>query len=580
MDSASPPAPPAATAPAAASETPLASSANPTHAPSAIALAGVDKYFGAVHANADVSLSIARGSIHGIVGENGAGKSTLMNILYGYYQADAGEIRVNGALVNMKNSQQAIALGIGMVHQHFMLVEDFTVLENIILGSEQQIRLAKTLTAARIHLQEMAAQYDLGVNPDAPISTLGVGQQQRVEVLKALYRGADILILDEPTAVLTPEETDHLFRILLSLKQQGKTVILITHKLREILEFTDYVTVMRGGRIVDTVATGSTDSAKLAEMMVGRSVKLPSRTRTNAIAQGEPLLAVKDLNLQGERGEPLLSNLNFEVRAGEIVGIAGVAGNGQSELLEILAGMRKASNGSIRLRGEEIIHGVATSSRAVANETHPTTATNAANAANTANTANAGKRDRAPVNRHLPLAAQYRELGIAHVPEDRLKSGIVKSFSCAENAILGSQRSPQINRRGILSLPKIRERIAAYIQRFDIRPPAPDMRISLLSGGNQQKLVLAREIERDAQVILIGQPTRGVDIGAIEMIHQTLLELRDAGKAIILVSVELDEIMALSDRIIVMCGGRITGTILAAEAQRATLGMMMGGKAA
>lgn len=577
MDSASPHAPPAAAASAAASETRLASSASATNTPPAIALAGVDKYFGAVHANADVSLSIARGSIHGIVGENGAGKSTLMNILYGYYQADAGEIRVNGALVNMKNSQQAIALGIGMVHQHFMLVEDFTVLENIILGSEQQIRLGKTLTAARTHLQEMAAQYDLGVNPDAPISTLGVGQQQRVEVLKALYRGADILILDEPTAVLTPEETDHLFRILLSLKQQGKTVILITHKLREILEFTDYVTVMRGGRIVDTVATGSTDSAKLAEMMVGRSVKLPNRTRTNAVAEGEPLLAVKDLNLQGERGEPLLSNLNFEVRAGEIVGIAGVAGNGQSELLEILAGMRKASNGSIRLRGEEIIHGVATSSRAVANEAHPTAATNAAN---TANAANASLRDRAPVNRHLPLAAQYRELGIAHVPEDRLKSGIVKSFSCAENAILGSQRSAQVNRHGFLSLPKIRERIAAYIQRFDIRPPAPDMRISLLSGGNQQKLVLAREIERDAQVILIGQPTRGVDIGAIEMIHQTLLELRDAGKAIILVSVELDEIMALSDRIIVMCGGRITGTIPAAEAERATLGMMMGGKAA
>jgi simple sugar transport system ATP-binding protein len=512
--------------------------------PPAIALHGVDKSFGAVHANVDVSLSIARGTIHGIVGENGAGKSTLMNILYGYYQADRGEIRVGGQLVDMKSSQQAIALGIGMVHQHFMLVDDFTVLENVVLGSETQVRLAPTLLAARSHLQEMAGQYQMGVNPDARISTLSVGQQQRVEVLKALYRGAEILILDEPTAVLTPEETDHLFRILLSLKAQGKTIVLITHKLREILEFTDVVTVMRGGRIIDTVATSSTDSAKLAEMMVGRSVLQANRERKTEVASGAPLLAVKDLNLLGERGEPLLSNINLEVHAGEIVGIAGVAGNGQSELLEILAGMQSASNGSIRLRGQEISQG-------------------------------AGK-----INPRQPLAAQYRELGVAHVPEDRLKSGVVKSFSCAENAILGSQRERGLNRRGLLSLPAIGARITSYIKRFDIRPPAPDMRISLLSGGNQQKLVLAREIERDAEVYLIGQPTRGVDIGAIEMIHQTLLELRDAGKAIILVSVELDEIMALSDRIVVMCGGRITGNIAANQAERATLGMMMGGKSA
>ena len=518
----------------------------------AIALNGVDKSFGAVHANQDVSLSITRGTIHGIVGENGAGKSTLMNILYGYYQADRGEIRVNGQLVHMKNSQQAIALGIGMVHQHFMLVDDFTVLENIILGSEKQLQLAPALREARTHLLDMAQQYDLKVNPDARISTLGVGQQQRVEVLKALYRGADILILDEPTAVLTPEETDHLFRILLALKAQGKTIVLITHKLREILDYTDVVTVMRGGKIVDTVVTAATDSAKLAEMMVGRSVRcvsLSGREHKNAVAAGTPLLAVKDLNLQGERGEPLLSNINFEVRAGEIVGIAGVAGNGQSELLEILAGMLPASSGSIQLRGLDIAHG----GHGVSGNA---------------------------LSGHMPLAAQYRRLGIAHVPEDRLKSGIVKSFSCAENAILGSQRDAALSRRGLLSLPAIGARINRYIKRFDIRPPAPGMRISLLSGGNQQKLVLAREIERDAAVYLIGQPTRGVDIGAIEMIHQTLLELRDAGKAIILVSVELDEIMALSDRIIVMCGGRITGTLAAFEAERAKLGMLMGGKAA
>ncbi len=527
--------------------------------PVAIELRGVDKYFGAVHANQNVSLRIASGTIHGIVGENGAGKSTLMNILYGYYQADAGEIRVNGHIVQMKNSQQAIALGIGMVHQHFMLVEDFSVLENIILGSEQGMALAPTLAQARAHLLQMAQQYQMGVDPDAHISSLGVGQQQRVEVLKTLYRGADILILDEPTAVLTPEETDHLFHILLALKAQGKTIVLITHKLREILEFTDVVTVMRGGKIVDTLPTASTDSAKLAQMMVGRNVAASTdakhRTRPELPKDTPPLLSVQHLNLAGERGEPVLSDINFEVRPGEIVGIAGVAGNGQSELLEILAGMRAASSGSIRLRGQDITHGKASSG----------------------NNGNSG-RGNMRFRPQIPLAAQYRELGIAHVPEDRLKSGIVKHFSCAENAILGSQRQATLNQYGILSLPKIRQRIADYIQRFDIRPPAPDMRISLLSGGNQQKLVLAREIERHAALYLIGQPTRGVDIGAIEMIHASLQKLRDEGKALLLVSVELDEIMALSDRIIVMCGGKITGNIPAAQAERATLGLMMGGK--
>ena len=539
--------------------------AAPASLPIAIELRGVDKYFGAVHANQNVSLNIQRGTIHGIVGENGAGKSTLMNILYGYYQADAGEILVNGKPVRMNNSQQAIALGIGMVHQHFMLVEDFNVLENIILGSERHLNLTPTLASARTHLLEMANQYQMGVDPDARISSLGVGQQQRVEVLKALYRGADILILDEPTAVLTPEETDHLFHILLALKAQGKTIVLITHKLREILEFTDVVTVMRGGKIVGTVATAETDSDKLAQMMVGRSVASVSTraqrnqpthnpsdsNATNNAKNAAPLLSVRQLNLAGERGEAILSDINFEVHPGEIVGIAGVAGNGQSELLEILAGMRPAGSGSIHLHGREITHG---------DEKYA--------------------RKWGGLAPKPPLAAQYRELGIAHVPEDRLKSGIVKSFSCAENAILGSQRQAPVNRHGILSLPHIRQRIARYIERFDIRPPAPEMRVSLLSGGNQQKLVLAREIERDSALYLIGQPTRGVDIGAIEMIHTTLLSLRDEGKALILVSVELDEIMALSDRIIVMCGGRITGNIPAAQAERATLGLMMGGKTA
>ncbi len=538
----------------------------PNHAnaaAAALSLRGVDKSFGTVHANQDVSLTVTRGTIHGIVGENGAGKSTLMNILYGYYQADRGQIWVNGQEVHLKNSQQAIALGIGMVHQHFMLVEDFTVLENIILGSEKQFKLAANLSQARSHVAAMAQQYDLGVEPDRLINQLGVGQQQRVELLKALYRGAQILILDEPTAVLTPDETDHLFRILLALKAQGKTVILITHKLREILEFTDVVTVMRGGKIVDTVATSSTDAARLAEMMVGRSVAQPKRAQANEVTNQvskqagnesdqnttAPLLEVQQLGLLGSRGEVLLSDLNFAVYPGEIVGIAGVAGNGQSELLDILSGISQASSGSLRLRGQVL----------------------------------------KPV-KHA-AAAQFRTLGIAHVPEDRLKNGVVKSFSCAENAILGSQRQPGLRASGnllariggalgTLSRPTITRRINDYIARFDIRPPIPEMKMSLLSGGNQQKLVLAREIERNADLYLIGQPTRGVDIGAIEMIHQTLLDLRQAGKAIILVSVELDEIMALSDRIIVMCGGKITGCVHAAQAERAQLGQMMGGKAA
>jgi simple sugar transport system ATP-binding protein len=519
---------------------PAAHAAAPAAAHAAISLSGVDKSFGAVHANIDVSLEIMRGTIHGIVGENGAGKSTLMNILYGYYQADRGEIRVNGQLATLGNSQQAIALGIGMVHQHFMLVDDFTVLENMVLGQEKSLQLAGTLASAREHLAQMARQYDMRVDPDARIDTLGVGQQQRVEVLKALFRGAEILILDEPSAVLTPEETDHLFRILLALKAEGKTVVLITHKLREILQFTDSVTVMRAGRVVGTVPTASTDAAQLAEMMVGRSVQMPGADRSQAAPgrAGAPLLQVTQLCLAGERGQPLLSNIDLTLYPGEIVGIAGVAGNGQSELLEVLAGMQSADSGSIRLRDQEI----------------------------------------AKLHGKLPNAALYRSLGIAHVPEDRLKSGVVKSFSCAENAILGSAREADLNRRGLLDRQKIGQRILNYIRRFDIRPTDPTLRLGLLSGGNQQKLVLAREIERNAALMLIGQPTRGVDIGAIEMIHQTLLQLRAEGKAILLVSVELDEIMALSDRIVVMCGGKITGTLTADQFDRATIGQLMGGK--
>jgi len=359
-----------------------------------------------------------------------------------------------------------------------------------------------------------------------------------VEVLKALYRGAEVLILDEPTAVLTPEETDHLFRILQALKSQGKTILLITHKLREILDYTDFVTVMRAGAVVGTVPTGETDAMRLAEMMVGRSMKaLPPKA---PVAAKQTVLEVRGLTLKAPNGATLLENIDLDVRAGEIVGIAGVAGNGQSELLEILSGMQQPAGGTIRLNGRNI----------------------------------------EALRSRQPRASAYRELGIAHVPEDRLRHGVVKSFSMMENSVLGSQRQPGLVRAGLMNLRIMRARTEQYIEQFDIRPRLPGLRFGLLSGGNQQKLVMGREMAREAVLFLVGQPTRGVDIGAIELIHQALLSLREQGKAIVLVSVELDEIMALSDRIVVMCGGRVTGTVEAGKADQTTLGLMMGGKAA
>jgi simple sugar transport system ATP-binding protein len=501
----------------------------------AIELSGISKRFGAVQANRDVSMRIAKGSVHGIIGENGAGKSTLMSILYGYYQADEGTIQVNEREVRIRNSHDAIALGIGMVHQHFMLVDTFTVLENIVLGAEGGFKLAGSMGAAREHLAQLNRDYGLEVDPDALVGELGVGLQQRVEILKALYRGAEVLILDEPTAVLTPQEADHLFRILRALKEQGKTIILITHKLREVMDVTDAVSVMRAGTVVGNVQTAEVDKEKLAELMVGRKVAL--KVDKDECEPGAPVLTVRELSLSDARGVQLLKNLNFEVRAGEIVGIAGVAGNGQSELLEVLAGMREADGGVIDYQGENLVGLV-----------------------------NA-----------VPKAALLREKGIAHVPEDRSREGLVKGFSTYENAILGYHRDPDIQKGPLLSRRAIVERCKSFISQFDIRPGDPQLRVGLLSGGNQQKVVLAREIHADPHLLLIGQPTRGVDIGAIEFIHKRLIELRDAGKAILLVSVELEEILALADRILVMAGGAITGEVSAAEATPTTLGLLMGG---
>ncbi len=500
----------------------------------ALTLAGIDKRFGAVHANRAVDLSVAKGSIHGIVGENGAGKSTLMGIVYGYYTADAGTISVDGRPVAIADSSGAIAAGIGMVHQHFMLVENFSVLENILLGAEGGALLGAGEKAARAALGKIMADYSLEVDLDAKIENLDVGAQQRVEILKALYRGARILILDEPTAVLTPQEADALFRLLDTWRQQGRTVILITHKLREILAITDRVTVMRQGAVVATKNTQDTSQEELAELMVGRRVQL--RTARHAGVRGAEILRAENLRHVDARGVERLRGVSLDVRAGEIVGIAGVSGNGQSELLEALAGLLPLSSGAIFYKGKKLAPpGTAAASRVA------------------------------------------RTLGIAHVPEDRHRMGMVVGYSAAESAILGYHSDDELGLGPLLSNRAATARTRRMMGEHDVRPALPGLRSGNFSGGNQQKIVLGREIDRDPDLLLVGQPTRGVDIGAIEFIHRRLMALRDAGKAILLVSCELDEILGLADRILVMFDGRIVGTLAGDAADERTLGLMMAG---
>ncbi|MFV2053629.1 ABC transporter ATP-binding protein [Aliiroseovarius sp. YM-037] len=500
----------------------------------AIELRGISKAFGPVQANKDISISVAPGTVHGIVGENGAGKSTLMSILYGFYKADAGEIFINGAKTEIPDSQAAIAAGIGMVHQHFKLVQNFTVLENVVLGAEDGARLRPSLARARAQLVELAREYELNVDPDALIEDLSVGHQQRVEILKALYRHAEILILDEPTGVLTPAEADHLFRILRNLKDEGKTIILITHKLREIMDVTDTVSVMRRGEMKGTVKTVDTSPEDLAERMVGRKVLL--RVDKTPAQPGEKVLEVEDLRVVDDSNVERLRGISLEVRAGEILGIAGVSGNGQSDLLNVLGGYEEAT-GLIRVNGQEI-----------------------------------------------DLTGKYsdgqsrRARGIAHVPEDRHREGLILNFAAWENMVFGYHNDPSYNKNAILmDNSAILSETQAKMNRYDVRPPNPRLMAENFSGGNQQKIVLAREMERDPSLLLIGQPTRGVDIGAIEFIHQQIIELRDQGKAILLVSVELDEIMSLSDRIAVMFDGRIMGERLPSETDEKELGLLMAG---
>ena len=502
--------------------------------PLAIELRGISKAFGSVQANKDISIKVKRGTIHGIVGENGAGKSTLMSILYGFYRADSGEIFINGKRTDIPNSPAAIRAGIGMVFQHFKLVENFTVLENVILGAEGSALLRPSLAKARGLLKDLAREFELNVDPDALIENLSVGHQQRVEILKALYREADILILDEPTGVLTPAEADHLFRILRGLKEQGKTIILITHKLREIIDITDEVSVMRRGELVATRLTQSTSPTELAELMVGRKVLL--RVEKTPAEPKDEVLRVESLRLVDSQGVERLRGLDFGIRAGEILGIAGVAGNGQSELLEALAGLRPAE-GKAWLNGEPLaLSGAGCDGQS------------------------------------------RRARRIAHVPEDRHRRGLVLNFHAWENVALGYHNDPAYNPTGWkMNNDAIREDARAKIESFDVRPPDCWLKASGFSGGNQQKIVLAREIEHEPDLLLVGQPTRGVDIGAIEFIHQRLIRLRDAGAAVLLVSVELDEIMALSDRILVMFDGRIMGERLPEATDARELGLLMAG---
>jgi len=498
----------------------------------ALELIGISKAFGPVQANHDIHLAVEQGTIHGIVGENGAGKSTLMSIIYGFYEADSGQIRVADQDVMIRSSAQAIELGIGMVHQHFMLVEPLSALENIILGMENGWTLSRGLTQARSKLEALQKEYNLVVDLDVPVGELPIGAQQRVEILKALYRDADTLILDEPTGVLTPEEADQLFRVLGRLKELGKTVILITHKLREIMAITDRVSVMRRGTMVDTLNTSETTTDQLAELMVGRDVSFALDKAVHT--PGDVRLSVRGLNYVDDSGVARLKDIGFDLHAGEILGVAGVSGNGQSELLEILGGMYTAQSGTLTLGGKEVD---------LSERSDPT---------------------------------RRREKGLGHVPEDRHRMGLVTRFEANENTILGYHH--RVDSSSFMRRSRLIELSQQQMERYDVRPPNPRLKTANFSGGNQQKLVIAREIEQNPEVLMVGQPTRGVDIGAIEAIHSRLLELRAQGTAILLVSVELDEIRALADRVLVMYDGQIMGEV-SPQATDAEIGQLMAGVA-
>jgi general nucleoside transport system ATP-binding protein len=501
----------------------------------AVAMRAIDKRFGAVHANRAVDLTVRAGTVHGIVGENGAGKSTLMSILYGFYTADSGSIEIDGQPAPIRNSHDAIARGIGMVHQHFMLVDTFTALDNIMLGAEPSWSLPAARSEVRAKLEALMRETGLTVSLDSEVADLPVGERQRLEILKTLFRGARILILDEPTAVLTPQETEQLFIVLRGLRARGTTILLITHKLKEIMALCDQVTVMRTGAVVLDTPIAETSIDALAEAMVGRSVHLGRVAGAKRTAPGEVLLRANALSWRDALGVPRLAGVSVDLRAGEIVGIAGVSGNGQSELLDTLSGLLVPQEGSLQI----------------------------------------GSHSFTPTSWLTP--ARARELAIAHVPEDRHKRGLVMSFGAWESAVLGYQQRPRYSAGGWLKPRAMREDCATMMDEYDVRPRACDLRSSKFSGGNQQKLVLAREAAPRPRVLLVGQPTRGVDIGAIEFIHGRLRAMRDGGGTVLLVSSELDEVLALADRVLVMDRGRIVGELPIERCSEAELGRLMGG---
>ena len=493
----------------------------------------IRKEFPGVVANDGVSFEVRRGEVHALLGENGAGKSTLMNILYGLYKPDGGEIRLNGKPVSFASAREAIHAGIGMVHQHFMLIPVMTVAENIVLGVEPRSGALLDENGAERRVRELSEQFGLAVDPSALISDITVGQEQRVEILKALYREADLLILDEPTAVLTPQESGELFEIIRNLQADGKSIIFISHKLNEVLEIADRITVLRRGKTIETVPREGATEASLARAMVGRDVLL--RVEKPAPELGDVLLSVRDLHVRDDRGIEKVRGLSFDVRAGEIVGIAGVDGNGQTELIDALTGLQKIESGSATIAGYEL--------------------------------SNANARD-------------ALDAGIGHIPEDRQRRGLVLEFTISENIALHDYAKPPVGRRGWLFPRHMVELARILIKEFDVRGGGPHTRAGGLSGGNQQKLVAAREIQRDPKVLIAAQPTRGLDVGAIEYLHRRLVAERDEGRAILLISLELEEILSLSDRILVVYEGQIVGEHTG-EVSEEEIGLeMLGGKEA
>ncbi|MGA9468830.1 MAG: ABC transporter ATP-binding protein [Exiguobacterium marinum] len=496
-----------------------------------IEMLNIRKEFGTFVANDNITLQLRKGEIHALLGENGAGKSTLMNVLFGLYQPEGGEIRVHGKKVDIENPNIANDLGIGMVHQHFMLVEKFTVTENIILGLEPKSGVTIDRASARQKVMDISEQYGLKIDPDAKIEDISVGMQQRVEILKTLYRGADILIFDEPTAVLTPQEIQELIQIMKRLIAEGKSIILITHKLKEIMQVADRCTVIRRGRYIGTVEVDETvNEDSLAEMMVGREVNFAAE-----YSKAEPqqvVLDVQGLVVKDSRGLKVVEGLDLQIRAGEVLGIAGIDGNGQTELIEAITGLKKPESGKVQLNGKDVT----------------------------------GQTPR-----------KMTESGIGHIPQDRHKHGLVLDYSIRDNMVLQTYYKEPFSKRGLMNYKAVAEKAKALIEKFDVRTPSIDVPARALSGGNQQKAIIAREVDRSPDLLIAAQPTRGLDVGAIEFIHEQLIKEREKGRAVLLISFELDEILHVSDRIAVLYEGKIVGIRDPKETTEQELGFLMAG---